>query len=120
MSLLRLKDTTLSKEEFHAIFKKIISRATFVCSDVTLYVFGSFAKNQFTAASDLDISIIIPDSFSEKDFLIKLKEKGPLSEWPLDLVIVNRSRFEKRRDYGGVCFDIFHSGIELYPNWGLA
>ena len=120
MSLLRLKDATLNKNEFFNIFKRIISRAVLISPNITVYVFGSFAKNQFTAASDLDISIIIPDTASEKEFLIKLKENGPLSNWPLDLVIVNRSRFEERKDYGGICFEINHSGIELYPKWSLA
>jgi|GEM_PF-3329691 len=120
MSLLRLKDASLNQNEFHKIFKHIISRAVQICPDIIISVFGSFTKNQFTAASDLDISIIIPDSFSEKEFYIKLKKAGPLSVWPLDLVIINKARFEKRKDYGEICFEINHSGVELYPDWRIS
>ncbi len=119
MSLLRLKNATLDKSEFHKIFKKIISKAVQICPEITIYIFGSYTKDQFTAASDLDLSIIIPDLLSEKEFLVKLKKEGPLSDWPLDLVIVNKSRFENRKDYGGICFEVYHSGIELYPKWNL-
>lgn len=119
MSLARLKTLKTDGKTWKPILEKIVKRISAVESNCKVFIFGSFAEHRFTAESDLDIAVIIPDSWSEKHFLQEVYQAGPLSTWPLDLVVLKKSRFEKRKDIGGVCFDIRESGIQLFPDWNL-
>lgn len=72
-----------------------------------------------TAASDIDLAVIIPDHWRTKDFLDKLYLKGPIADWPIDLVVLRLSHYNEKKEIGGVSFDIHHEGIDLFPEWKL-
>lgn len=119
MSLARLKPIDTRDIYFAELLRSIVSRVVRVDPDAQVLVFGSFVENRFTAASDIDLAIIIHDRWRVRDFLAELYAPGFLSQWPLDLVVLNRSRYEARKDFGGVCVDIATVGVELYPTWKL-
>lgn len=119
MSLLRLNRLSTADPFWITLLKGIIQRVLSVQPDSSIYIFGSFVQDRFTAESDLDLAVIIPDEASPKLFLQKIYESGRLSQWPLDLLVFKKSDFIKKSEVGGVCFDIKESGIELHPNWSL-
>lgn len=79
-----------------------------------IYIFGSFAKNRFSEASDLDIAIVYEDGlFSKEIFKIANQALKP-RKWPLDILVLSRSYFEARRDFGGICMEIAQDHHLLY------
>lgn len=119
MSLLRLNRISTQGDFWIKLFKDIIERVVLVEPQSTVYIFGSFVEDRFTAESDIDLAVIIPDSSSPKLFLQKIYQPGRLSQWPLDLLVFKKSEFDKKSEVGGVCFDIRESGVELFPTWRL-
>jgi len=119
MSLLRLKDISTESPYFKDLLQGLIGKIKTLEPNSTVYIFGSFINKKFTAESDLDIAILIPDSWKPKDFLDQLYSNGPISSWPIDLLVFRHSYFNEKSQIGGVCFDIAEEGIELYPEWRL-
>ncbi|HPI40369.1 MAG TPA: nucleotidyltransferase domain-containing protein [Pseudobdellovibrionaceae bacterium] len=119
MSLAKLKDVNRRDPYFLNLLKKIVSRIIDVDKNARIYIFGSFVVDRFTAESDLDIAVIVPDHWSSRVFIEKIYEVGFLSSWPLDLLVFKEKDFAIKKEVGGVCVDIAESGVELYPQWRL-
>jgi predicted nucleotidyltransferase len=79
MSLLRLKQLSTNDPFWESLLKEIIGRITQVEPLAIVILFGSFIENRFTAESDLDVAVIIPDNGNPKIFLRKIYEPGRLS-----------------------------------------
>jgi DNA polymerase sigma len=120
MSLGRLKRISNRAHQWEEILKSLISRITRLESSCSIYIFGSFVRDELTAESDIDLCVIVPDSISPKQFYKDLYSSGPVSpSWPLDLLIFRKSDYDRKSNIGGVCFDIKIDGVELYPFWRL-
>lgn len=119
MSLSRLHEFKFHKEDFTPILKNIVDRVTKAAPECEVYIFGSFVTGCFTGESDLDIAVIHPDNQKKKILLEDIYKPGHLSEWPLDLILISKSDYQKKKDIGGVSFDIQETGIQLYPIWNL-
>lgn len=119
MSLGRIHKVDCKDPKWEELFHKVLNRLTEVEPNIQVKVFGSFVSNRMTAASDIDIAVIIPDTWRTKDFLDRLYSKGPLANWPIDLVVLRLSQYNKKKEIGGVSFDIYHEGIDLFPEWKL-
>lgn len=117
MSLAKLKKISARNPSWIPILQNVIDGCTSAGQVDRIYVFGSFARNEMHGESDLDIAVIIPDTQDPKEFREKLKK--PLCEWPSDLIVATTSRFNERREFGGVLFEVYHDGIEIYPTWNL-
>ncbi len=117
MGILQLKKIE-NYDYFFPILESILARVKALEPQSMVFLFGSAARQEMTEKSDLDLVVIIPDTWSIKDFSEKLRKDGPLSpQWPLDLVVLNQSRYQQRKNFGGVCVSIASEGIELYPHW---
>jgi predicted nucleotidyltransferase len=104
--------------EWNERLKTIVDKCVKAGPVERILVFGSFAVNDMTDASDLDLAVILPNDVDPNQFREKLER--PLSDWPLDLLIVTSQRFSERKLLGGVLFDVNVDGIELYPSWKLS
>lgn len=100
--------------------KDYVERISVLYPQARLVAFGSLARDQLTAASDLDLAMIVSDEISPKDAYRKMKAVNKPVPMPVDLLVFRKSDFEVRSNIGGVCFDIREDGKELYPNWELA
>jgi predicted nucleotidyltransferase len=119
MSLARLQSVDVSDSIWPKRLKGIVRRLTAVNKGIKVFIFGSFVEGRFTAESDLDIAVILADNSSEKKFIDEVYARGSFYDWPLDLIVLKKSKFDSKKKVGGVCFDIFESGVELYPRWKL-
>ncbi len=119
MSLAKLKRLSKKDPFWTDNLKSIIEKILKIESNPIVFIFGSFLTDHFNGESDLDLAVIVPDTVLRKDFLNKLYQGGPVSKWPLDLLVFKKSDFERKSQIGGVCFDIREDGVELYPNWRL-
>lgn len=119
MSLERLKTINTSDQEWKTRLMNLVDRISSLVPQSQIFVFGSFVRDQFTSGSDIDLAVILPDSWKVKDFLDQLYLMGTLSNWPIDLVVFRSTEFNQKKEIGGVCFDIAEDGIELYPKWNI-
>lgn len=133
MALFSEKIKTRNDTFWQKQFTDLIAKITAVDVRVTIYIFGSFLSTEFTNASDLDVAVIVNDTWSTKDFYNQvfqaayaknttadkpndLRKSNRLIDWPLDLLVFKQSHFNSKKEIGGVCFDIFHQGIVIYSD----
>ncbi len=83
---------------------------------VQIYLFGSYANDTYTANSDLDFYIIVPDDVADLaaettkayQAIRKVKNK------PVDILLGTKSHFELRKDLPTIENEVFRSGVLLY------
>lgn len=89
----------------------------------SVILFGSLARNEMTAASDVDLAILVDHPSRVKSTKEKSRQcKRSSLTWPADLFICDREWYEKRKDFGGICMAIASEGKILFerPKGDLA
>ena len=80
-----------------------------------LYVFGSLVKGSYTAHSDLDLLIVVPDD-AEPDrqrtgYVVDAQFRHAL---PLDAFVMRQAQFNERRDWlNGLAGEASSTGVLL-------
>ena len=82
---------------------------------LSIYLFGSASEGKQSDQSDIDLLIVVPDVSTIKSSQKKLRHIQKLTDFPVDLVWVDREQFERKKDIGGVCMIAFHDGQRVYP-----
>lgn len=95
--------------------KAFVERAQLIEGVEQILLFGSMARNEMTAASDIDLAVI----FSSREFAIHHKGtlrqiKNQTISWPCDIFVCDRNWFNQRRVLGGVCMHIDSDGKTLF------
>ncbi len=110
----RLGDKAPSADEIKQLCEAACNKFLTYSSPLYIYLFGSAAKGHFSYSSDLDFALI----FKTKDEALVAKKKILglliLANCPVDVLFFDLDTFEQRKNYGGVCFEIFHSGKIIY------
>jgi predicted nucleotidyltransferase len=76
------------------------------------YLFGSATSGKMTKDSDLDILIVL-DSIADLKAAHKIVYAEGFTKYAVDWIFKEKSDFEKRKNFGGVCFIAFHEGVRL-------
>jgi predicted nucleotidyltransferase len=108
MGLARLNKINTVDQIWARRLEAIVAKIRSVSAEADIYVFGSFARNQFTAESDLDIAVV--SAKKTRDWIGLSSSLVPYTDWPVDIVFLERSVFEAKKSIGGICFDIAHEG----------
>ncbi len=119
MGLGRLQLIDKTEKRWQNYLKILAGRIASSEPSSVVYVFGSFLKDDFNAESDLDLAVILPKGSDKQAFMTKWRQFPAFVDWPFDLVMFEREHFEKKKNIGGVAFEIREDGIELHPNWRL-
>jgi len=69
-----------------------------------IIVFGSHARGQAAAGSDLDILVVEPEVKSRWDETVRLRDVLRPLRIPVDLVVVNETTFQKWADTPGTVY----------------
>ena len=113
MSIVRLHDCPLDPEDV-ALALRAIANGLRGCPGVLRAIlFGSAARGAMTAASDLDVFVIVSHGIRSRD--VRQYLPRPIAPIPVDLIVVEQEEFEKRRLIGGVCMEADRDGTEIYP-----
>lgn len=76
------------------------------------YLFGSAVDGVFTPDSDLDILVVTKDEAAIK--LLQQEVYRPrFADIAIDWIFKTQQSFNDRKDFGGVCFVAFHSGMKI-------
>ena len=79
-----------------------------------IFWFGSSAEGKMTDQSDFDFLLVVAASEQIRPAQKQLRSLLPLSRYPVDIVWVERSRFDKMKRMGGVCLIAFEDGRKIF------
>jgi predicted nucleotidyltransferase len=82
-----------------------------------IYLFGSYAYGEPNSNSDIDIYIVIPDSFNDRITLTMGKIANYLYEYKIftaDLFIVKESKFLEYKEYHSFEQTVSEKGVLIY------
>ena len=99
-------------DELRDISQKIVE----VLSPRKIYLFGSYAKDTYTADSDYDIYVICPDGAGDA---IALSQQGyralrGIRKKPVDLLVGFESNFKERAELPTLEQEVKRTGVVLY------
>lgn len=81
----------------------------------SVILFGSLARNEMTAASDIDLAIIVDQPRYVKSLKETVRQcKRTNLTWPADIFICDRDWYEKRKNFGGICVAIATQGQIIF------
>ena len=81
-----------------------------------VYLFGSFAYGKPTADSDFDFYVVVRDE--NKDLINlgvqALSSTRGIKKRPVDILVGNKSLFERRRQFASIESEVYRKGMLLY------
>ena len=112
IGLLEKLDESTSEldQKLEALTAEILRRS----SPVEIHVFGSASRGTRRVGSDIDICVIYK---SAKEIM---KARGalfakPLCKEPLDLIVLKKGEYDRLKNSGGICFEVYNHGRQLFP-----
>lgn len=102
----------VSSDEAKKMAKILIDKLKQAQPPLAAYLFGSGANEGLTDDSDLDLLVV----FKSQDEIQKAQTivfQSGFSNRAVDWVFVLESEFQKRKSYGGVCFEAFNHGWKI-------
>ena len=106
---------TTSKSEIIEYLEKIKNRIVPEVSPEKIYLFGSYAKNDYTSESDIDLFIVMNNDKSLRK--IQHKISGLLEDRtiPIDIIVYSQEKMEKRKNIiGTLPYRINQEGELIY------
>jgi predicted nucleotidyltransferase len=76
------------------------------------YLFGSAVDGNFTYDSDLDILIVTKDEASISQIQNEVYKLN-FTDIAIDWIFKTKEAFDERKNFGGVTFVAYHSGMKL-------
>lgn len=108
----RLNPKFKSPIDGEKIAKELISKLSERVSILEAYLFGSAVEGRMTRDSDIDLLVIIADDASDGEVYAEVN-KPFFSSIAVDWIVLHRSQFDQKKNYGGVAFIAFHQGKKL-------
>jgi predicted nucleotidyltransferase len=102
-----LLSTTEIDNEIMLVRNKLVSSAIDPCSVI---LFGSASNGMMTTHSDIDLLLICKDATHVRICMDRLIPYRPLSTYPVDLIWMTISEFQRKKDVGGIAYVANHEG----------
>lgn len=110
----RLCPTLIPQVEVDREVSGIVSKLTSLVFPSAIYLFGSAAEGTMNTLSDFDLCVVFPS----KEILMESKSKiysQRFSSFSIDWLFIDQVTFDRKKNLGGVFFDVFHYGRKIYP-----
>jgi predicted nucleotidyltransferase len=115
--LRQFNTTPISNEVRLARIERTRDAIVKVLSPIQIYVFGSAATGErFDSSSDIDCLAVLGDETLASRSWKRFGEIRSQLDWPVDLVVLSQSIFDKKRDLGGVAYIATHEGVLVYDS----
>ena len=93
----------------------VVSRIRTLCGECTIYLFGSYAYDNPTVESDLDIAVIMDHVESKIKQAVDVRNVLKSAAMPQDILVASKAEFEfYRHEAGSVFRTIADKGVVLY------
>ena len=105
------------KQEFtKELLEKIVAHLKDAISPETIYLFGSYASDQATEDSDIDLLVVVHDT---KKSLLDITVEGRRSlreiDKPFDLIVCTKFQFDRFREVkNSIMNEAFYYGRVIY------
>lgn len=97
------------------LIKTIVSRVLGSSKPQTIILFGSAATGNMHADSDIDLLVIEPHNSDCRKERRKIRESLLGLEYPFDIVVMEKTRFEEYKDViGNIAYPANHYGKVIY------
>lgn len=94
-----------------ATINKAVDLLRRAAPDATIIVFGSCARGETGAHSDLDVIVVEPTITSRRDEMVRLREVLEPLDIPVDVLVVSQRSFDKWADTPNtVLYEAAHEG----------
>lgn len=106
----RIRRNRPSVEELEASVEKLRRALSAIPGIWRIYLFGSCADLSHSCDSDIDIAVIFEDKaayLAQRSNVLRMRVVTCL---PWEPALLLRTDFEKRREVGGLSYEIFHRG----------
>lgn len=91
--------------------QSIGARLRAVAPGATVILFGSYARGEASADSDLDVMVVKPAVHAHRRETAELLRAVRAEAIPVDVVLVSRANFDKWRDqFGSVIYEAANEG----------
>jgi predicted nucleotidyltransferase len=113
--LRHLHPQKVSQTERLARIDKTCSAIVAVLNPTRVYIFGSATSGvNFDGESDIDcLAVVESDAQAATSWKLFGKIRKQIS-WPLDLICLSETEFQRKQNLGGVAFIATHEGRLLY------
>ena len=112
---------TLNKEKIDNYIESMVDRITSKFSPVKIYLFGSYATENFDIDSDIDLLIVVDAKDPEKIKEIRRGINKLLAdrEMPVDIIVISSEKMDQRKDVPGTLpYICIREGEILYAREG--
>ena len=97
------------------LLNEVVRRVLTVSTPDRIILFGSAVTGKMTADSDLDLLVVEPQPANTRDRSIKIRRALGNVQYPVDVIVISRERFEKTRNIiGGIAWPADKRGRVLY------
>lgn len=98
-----------------AILREITRRILAVSRPERVILFGSAARGEMTADSDIDLLVLSSSEIDSRAEAVRIRTALAGLPFPFDVVVMSRDRFEETREtIGGVAWPAAHHGKIIY------
>jgi predicted nucleotidyltransferase len=110
---LRNQNSNVNAPDPRRLAHELVSKLGLEIPILKGYLFGSGVRNNMTPDSDLDLLVIL-ENLEDMKKAYKVVGQKKFSPIAVDWIFKNSVDFEKRKDFGGVCFEAHHHGVVIY------
>jgi len=110
MPLSRFKSPKRSQENIQGVLDALITHIKSVVDPIDVFLIGSYVRGTADEFSDIDLVVVVPDERDASSTNFSVVQNRPYREYPLDLIVLNQSEFQKMKNIGGIAFEATHYG----------
>ena len=97
------------------LLNEVVRRVLTVARPDRIILFGSAATGQMTHDSDIDLLVVEPEPANARDRSVKIRRALGDVQYPVDIIVMSRERFEETKDIiGGLAYPAHKYGRVLY------
>jgi predicted nucleotidyltransferase len=110
MNIDRIRKNFLSQQETDDRVRLVLNAILSVCTPHSVILFGSAARHELTASSDIDVVVVFLDVSDIRTSQKLLYAKSGELPFPVDFLVVDKETYDHKSLIGGALFDARHQG----------
>jgi predicted nucleotidyltransferase len=102
------------RADINPIIREEIAAILSSCKPKSVFLFGSAARDEMTDSSDIDLLVVVADGSDLKGIKQKYYCRRKTHTWPVDIIFLEQTDFDRKCQVGGVAMICKQEGILLH------